>query len=228
MGKEVQSSKGFFMTAAALLALAMVASYFGDSTGQAVYRSSRTDRGLFIPDTQPQDRGPSTTSATESDKNTLASQQRISSTNNNFGCETSWEKLCGFFPRAIPSSPQLTEANAVIAANAACEADKEKELANIVSCAADAKNDCIAPCQLSDPINTYFALRPCTIFLCSSITAGQGVYKVCTSKYDKNGKRTEGDTDCSYIPISSSPPNFGPGYICYSSDGGKVDKYTCA
>ena len=36
------------MTVAVLLALAMVVSYFGDSTGQAVY-SSRTDRDPFIP-----------------------------------------------------------------------------------------------------------------------------------------------------------------------------------
>ena len=48
MGKEISSSKGFFMTVAVLLALAMVVSYFGDSTGQAVY-SSRTDRDPFIP-----------------------------------------------------------------------------------------------------------------------------------------------------------------------------------
>ncbi len=48
MGKEISGSKGFFMTVAVLLALTMVVSYFGDSTGQAIYRSSRT-RAPFYP-----------------------------------------------------------------------------------------------------------------------------------------------------------------------------------
>ncbi len=234
MGEEVSSSKGFFMTVAVFLALAMVASYFGDNTGQAVYRSSRTDRNLFIPDTQPQDRGSSTTSATESDKNTPpASQQRISSTNNNFGCETPWIRVCRtpkpFIIGASGSYP--TEYEARLEARRDCEDTKAEALQALNKCLEEvganenSEKVCKPPCTLIVS-HLWNALdRPCFADSCRKyVTSGTG-NRLCTEyRYNEGtGKRIE-IGPCPTFPAGGKKDDA---WLCLASAGGYSARYNC-
>ncbi len=129
MGEEVQSSKGFFMTAAALLALAMVASYFGDSTGQAVYKSSRTDRKLFIPDQQPQHEKSSQISD-PGYENILTSQGRINPIDPNLlRCPFQGSKSCGYRMFGVygetSKDTKFTREGAIADAVGKCNAKKD-------------------------------------------------------------------------------------------------------
>ena len=160
MGEEVSGSKGFFITVAVLLALAMVVSYFGDSTGQAVRGSRIKYTVTSVP-----------AGDTGSDESSSTAQQRINPIDPGRisppECRTPWIDTCGY--QVSGSAQNVIRARAETAATTACEANKKKEEESFKKCMEHLERRKCDTTKCKRTTADVGSITPCTVIACSSV-----------------------------------------------------------